>query len=39
MKSAGFKLLSSWRQETTLEEVFISLVGRGFREREEESAD
>ena len=38
MKAAGVKLLSSWRQETTLEEVFVALVGRGFREREEESA-
>ncbi len=38
MKAAGFRLLSSWRQETTLEEVFVSLVGRGFREREEEIA-
>jgi ABC-2 type transport system ATP-binding protein len=38
-RSAGLKLLSSWRQETTLEEVFVALVGRGFREREEENAD
>ena len=38
MKASGFKLLSSWRQETTLEEVFVAMVGRGFREREEEIA-
>jgi ABC-2 type transport system ATP-binding protein len=38
MKTAGFRVLSAWRQETTLEEVFVAMVGRGFREREEESA-
>jgi hypothetical protein len=30
-------LISNWRQQTSLEEVFVALVGRGFREREHES--
>jgi ABC-2 type transport system ATP-binding protein len=33
----GLNVLSSWRQQTSLEEVFVALVGRGFREREHES--
>ncbi len=37
--ASGLKLTSSWRQPTTLEEVFVSLVGRGFREREYEGAE
>jgi ABC-2 type transport system ATP-binding protein len=32
---SGHKVLSSWRQPPTLEEVFVALVGTGFREREE----
>jgi len=37
-ESARIKVLSSWRQEPTLEEVFVNLVGRGFAEREMEVA-
>lgn len=33
----GVKVLNRWRKEPTLEEVFVSYVGRGFRERESES--
>jgi ABC-2 type transport system ATP-binding protein len=33
---AGLKLIASWRKQATLEEVFVALVGRGFKEREEE---
>ena len=33
---AGHKLVASWRKEATLEEVFVALVGRGFKEREEQ---
>ena len=36
--ASKMKLLSSWRQEPTLEEVFVNLVGRGFAEREMETA-
>jgi ABC-2 type transport system ATP-binding protein len=36
--SSKMKVLSSWRQEPTLEEVFVNLVGRGFTEREMEIA-
>ena len=36
VEASGMKLVSSWRQQTTLEEVFVSLVGRGFVEREHE---
>jgi ABC-2 type transport system ATP-binding protein len=38
LTEAGVRLLSSWRQEPTLEEVFVTLVGRGFTERERENA-
>jgi len=38
LAASGIKLLSSWRQEPTLEEVFVTLVGRGFTEREHENA-
>jgi ABC-2 type transport system ATP-binding protein len=38
LTEAKIKLLSSWRQEPTLEEVFVTLVGRGFTERERENA-
>jgi ABC-2 type transport system ATP-binding protein len=35
----GLKIEASWRREATLEEVFVALVGRGFKEREETSGD
>ena len=38
VKEAGLQVLSHWRQQSTLEEVFVALVGRGFREREHEVA-
>jgi ABC-2 type transport system ATP-binding protein len=38
LAASGIRLLSSWRQEPTLEEVFVTLVGRGFTERESENA-
>jgi ABC-2 type transport system ATP-binding protein len=38
LAESGIKLLSSWRQAPTLEEVFVTLVGRGFTEREHENA-
>jgi len=36
-RKSGLDVLSNWRQQATLEEVFVALVGRGFRERERES--
>ncbi len=36
---AGHKLVASWRKEATLEEVFVALVGQGFKEREEQGGD
>ncbi|MBO0888404.1 ABC transporter ATP-binding protein [Candidatus Bathyarchaeota archaeon] len=38
VRKSGMNVISNWRQQTTLEEVFVSLVGRGFREREHESS-
>jgi len=38
ISSLKLKVLSSWRQEPTLEEVFVNLVGSGFAERETENA-
>jgi ABC-2 type transport system ATP-binding protein len=38
-RKAGMNVLSNYRQATTLEEVFVALVGRGFREREGEGAN
>ncbi len=38
VEEAGLKVLSSYRQQTTLEEVFVALVGRGFREREQSAS-
>jgi len=38
LTSLNLRVLSSWRQEPTLEEVFVNLVGRGFAERELENA-
>jgi len=32
----GLKVVASWRKQATLEEVFVALVGQGFKEREEE---
>ncbi|MDA4121312.1 MAG: ABC transporter ATP-binding protein [Thaumarchaeota archaeon] len=34
----GRKVVASWRKEASLEEVFVALVGRGFKEREEQDA-
>jgi len=39
MMKSGHKIIASWRKETTLEEVFVGLVGRGFKEREEQGGD
>ncbi|MBI3858829.1 MAG: ABC transporter ATP-binding protein [Thaumarchaeota archaeon] len=36
MATAGYRVVASWRKEATLEEVFVALVGSGFKEREEE---
>lgn len=36
VKKSGMSLISNWRQQTTLEQVFVALVGRGFQERERE---
>lgn len=37
IRKDGMTIVSNWRQQATLEEVFVALVGRGFREREVES--
>ena len=37
VRKSGMTVVSNWRQQATLEEVFVALVGRGFREREVES--
>ena len=39
MTESGHKVIASWRKETTLEEVFVAMVGRGFKEREEQVGD
>jgi ABC-2 type transport system ATP-binding protein len=36
VKKEGLKIVASWRKQATLEEVFVALVGQGFKEREEE---
>ena len=36
---AGYRVLTSWRRAASLEEVFVALVGQGFREREEHGGD
>ncbi len=36
VKSRGLKVVASWRKQATLEEVFVALVGKGFKEREEQ---
>ncbi len=38
VRKAGMTVVSNWRQQATLEEVFVALVGRGFREREHEAS-
>jgi ABC-2 type transport system ATP-binding protein len=38
IRKSGMTIVSNWRQQATLEEVFVALVGRGFREREHEAA-
>jgi ABC-2 type transport system ATP-binding protein len=38
LRESGLTIVSNWRQQATLEEVFVALVGRGFREREHEAA-
>jgi len=38
IRKSGMTVVSNWRQQATLEEVFVALVGRGFREREVEAA-
>ena len=37
IRKSGMTVVSNWRQQASLEEVFVNLVGRGFREREVES--
>jgi ABC-2 type transport system ATP-binding protein len=37
IRKSGLNVVSNWRQQASLEEVFVALVGRGFREREVES--
>ena len=34
----GRKVVASWRKQASLEEVFVALVGRGFKEREDQDA-
>jgi ABC-2 type transport system ATP-binding protein len=36
IRKEGLKVVASWRKQATLEEVFVALVGRGFKEREEQ---
>jgi ABC-2 type transport system ATP-binding protein len=36
VKREGLKVVASWRKQASLEEVFVALVGRGFKEREEQ---
>jgi len=35
-QSSGHRVVATWRKSATLEEVFVALVGRGFKEREEQ---
>jgi ABC-2 type transport system ATP-binding protein len=35
VEKSGSKVLSTWRRAATIEEVFVSLVGKGFAEREQ----
>ncbi len=34
----GLSVMAAWRKQATLEEVFVALVGKGFKEREEQDA-
>ncbi|HYC26904.1 MAG TPA: ABC transporter ATP-binding protein [Nitrososphaerales archaeon] len=36
VRGRGLKVAASWRKQATLEEVFVALVGEGFKEREEQ---
>ena len=36
IRGEGLTVVASWRKQATLEEVFVALVGRGFKEREEQ---
>ena len=36
VKREGLKVVASWRKQATLEEVFVALVGKGFKEREQD---
>jgi ABC-2 type transport system ATP-binding protein len=36
IRNEGLKVVASWRKPATLEEVFVALVGRGFKEREQD---
>jgi ABC-2 type transport system ATP-binding protein len=36
VEGSGYRVAAAWRKATTLEEVFVALVGRGFKEREEQ---
>jgi len=36
VQGRGLKVVASWRKQATLEEVFVALVGKGFKEREEQ---
>ena len=36
VRKSGLRVVASWRKQATLEEVFVALVGQGFKEREEE---
>ena len=36
IRKEGLTIVASWRKQATLEEVFVALVGQGFKEREEE---
>ena len=36
IRREGLTVVASWRKQATLEEVFVALVGQGFKEREEE---
>ena len=34
----GLSVMAAWRKQATLEEVFVALVGKGFKEREDQDA-
>lgn len=36
VESSGYRVVATWRKAATLEEVFVALVGKGFKEREEQ---